>query len=337
MIILFIKVLVYVIVYIVTISNPSVKSLVIQGFLNGKSRDQLALEARISTGKASNIIKDWKNAIGIPDVEELRDFSVTVRKSGISIDECVQGYRMVQLMKSLGIADDEDEDGTVNVINNNNRSSSNNRIGNYNEFSSFVQEIYMNCKKFGIKPGIIFSWIKDLFDCYSPTNIPYPSFIDGQKMEKGKDTDTKSKISDRNMPIPFFVVTDSITKPDFEDPLNHNSNIIINNTSARFNTKQQNDPLVHKVPFISQISHFIAQKKKQCIGLENYKKEIEKDIKTAESKRNEIQFDLEALKQENNYVMHYIDWYYDLKKELLERYSIGINDFERFTSVIKRF
>ncbi len=116
-------------------------------------------------------------------------------------------------------------------------------------------------------------------------------------MEKGEETDTKYT-SDRNISIPSLIVTESRTKSNFEVPLNHNSNIIINNSSSRFNTKHQSDPLVHKVPFFSQISDYVAQKKKQGMDLEKYKKEIEKDVKTVESKRNEIQFDLEVLKQE---------------------------------------
>jgi hypothetical protein len=39
-------------------SNLSLTSLVIQGFLNGKSRDQIAKEVGISTDTTSNIIKD---------------------------------------------------------------------------------------------------------------------------------------------------------------------------------------------------------------------------------------------------------------------------------------
>ena len=35
--------------------------------------------------------------------------------------------------------------------------------------------------------------------------------------------------------------------------------------------------------------------------------------------------------------MQYIDWYYDLKRDLWERYSITIDDFENFTSVINDF
>ena len=130
--------------------------------------------------------------------------------------------------------------------NKNNRTTSNSKIWNYKEVSTFLQEVYMNCKNFGIEPVIVFLWIKDLFNCYLPFDNSSPSL--GQ------------------------------------------------------------------VPFISQISNFITQKKKQCIDLENDKKEIYKDVKIAESKRNEIQFDLEGLKQENNYVMSFMDWYYELKK-----------------------
>ena len=35
--------------------------------------------------------------------------------------------------------------------------------------------------------------------------------------------------------------------------------------------------------------------------------------------------------------MTFIDWFYDLKRELWERYSIKIDDFEKFTSVINDF
>lgn len=62
-------------------------SLAIQGYLNGKSRDQIAKEIGISTGSVSNILRDWKYKIGIPVAEELRDFAVIVKKSGMSIEQ----------------------------------------------------------------------------------------------------------------------------------------------------------------------------------------------------------------------------------------------------------
>lgn len=61
-------------------SNQSIRSLVIQGYLNGKPRDQIALDAGISAGTALGIIKDWISRTGIPNVEELRDFAVILKK-----------------------------------------------------------------------------------------------------------------------------------------------------------------------------------------------------------------------------------------------------------------
>ena len=75
----------------------------IQGYLNGKTRDSISKEIGISTGGVSNTIKEWKREIRAPEIEALRDFAITVKKSGLSIAQCAQGYRMTKLMKGLGI------------------------------------------------------------------------------------------------------------------------------------------------------------------------------------------------------------------------------------------
>ncbi len=89
--------------------------------------------------------------MGIPNVGELRDFSITVNKSDISVGQCAQGYRMVQLMKNLGVADEDDD-----VID----GGSDGRR-NYIEFSTFVLKIYLNCKNLGILQALIPSRNKD--------------------------------------------------------------------------------------------------------------------------------------------------------------------------------
>ena len=54
-------------------------------------------------------------------------------------------------MKNLGINYDGDGDG---------------KDAN-EEFTTFVKDIYMNCKNFGVNPETLSAWVKDLFDCYS--------------------------------------------------------------------------------------------------------------------------------------------------------------------------
>ena len=122
----------------------------IQGYLNGKTRDQIALDAGISAGMASSIIKDWKKRIGAPNIEEVRDFSITVRKYGMSVNQCAQGFRTLQLLKSLDIGEDNDRgDGDDDT----------------NEITSFIEAIRMHCKNLGVTPAIALLWIKDLLDC----------------------------------------------------------------------------------------------------------------------------------------------------------------------------
>ena len=89
------------------LNSSSAKPLVIQAYLNGKSRDQISKETGICTGKTSNIITDWKKGIRIPNIDELREFAVTVKKSGMTMAQCARGYRMAQLMDSLGLSDDD--------------------------------------------------------------------------------------------------------------------------------------------------------------------------------------------------------------------------------------
>ena len=135
-------------------------SLVIQGYLNGKSMDQIASETNVSKGKVHYLINNWKGEIGTPDIDTLREFSIKVRKSEISIGQCAQGFRMIGILKRLDIHEGDD-DGIDNKYE-----------GNYDEFASFIEDIYKNCKRQGLAPSTVPAWIKDLFDFYgtSPNN-----------------------------------------------------------------------------------------------------------------------------------------------------------------------
>jgi hypothetical protein len=153
----------------VTIPALPPKTLVIQGYLNGKTRDSISKEIGISTGGVSNTIREWKRGIKVPEIEALRDFTITIKKSGLSIQQCAQGYRMAQLMKGLGIDDEDwDADGYTTGSNSSSNGISNdiNIEGKRMDFPSFVKEIYSNCKNLDITPTIISSWIKDMLDFY---------------------------------------------------------------------------------------------------------------------------------------------------------------------------
>ena len=138
-----------------------VKDQVIAAYLNGKSRDQIARECSVSGGTVSAIIKEWKKRIKVQDLGEIRDLLVLIRKSEMTVEQCSIGFRVYNRLKSIGI-EDREEDDKEKEESIDNLNFENNK---YYELLSFLKEIYFICKKFGIKPSILFTWIEDLFEC----------------------------------------------------------------------------------------------------------------------------------------------------------------------------
>ncbi|WP_458719520.1 helix-turn-helix domain-containing protein [Candidatus Nitrosocosmicus sp. R] len=181
--------------------------IVIQKYLNGKTLDQIVKETNLSKGTVYNLVKRWKDKLGSIGIEEIREFATVVSKSGMTIQQCAQGFRIVQILKELGINDEfEDGDdfapeqdllecirnGTTNweIGKNDNdplrspshglterRGRRNKDAFTKNNFHHFIEDIYNNSKKYNIKPSDFIGFIKDLLDffhsleCGSPFSI----------------------------------------------------------------------------------------------------------------------------------------------------------------------
>jgi hypothetical protein len=53
------------------------KSLVIQEWLNGEQRDKIAGDNGLGAGSVTNIVNEWRAALGSPTADALRDLAVT--------------------------------------------------------------------------------------------------------------------------------------------------------------------------------------------------------------------------------------------------------------------
>lgn len=157
--------------------------------------NEIVWEILLSKGTVNNIIQDWRSNIVGTNIEEIRAFTSEVRKSGITIEECAQGFRIVQLLKKFDIHDEFDvsvneEDGYEDLdldadksnflINHNPSAQHINEITNphdngnkkstkieNNKIIYFLDLIYKNCKKLGITPNIMIGWIEDLLSSFS--------------------------------------------------------------------------------------------------------------------------------------------------------------------------
>ncbi len=288
-------------------SVQSIKSQVIQGYLNGKTRDQIATDVGISGGKVSGIIKDWAAEMGKPNVESMRDFATILNKSGISPKQYAEGLRIVQLLKNLGIKGETDCYGG----NGNNDSDPN------KEIILFIEEIYQSCKRLGISPSIVPAWIRDLLDFYGHGY--------GYGYGYGHNNNNRNSLASINDWYGQDIHVESEEycyqqSPDTTKP------------------NKQNPPLDDGVIFISQIPHYIAQKKKEYGMLKADKQDLIKEIGTLDYKKDKAEQNLEQLHQKEKFALSHINLFSKLKKELWVNYEIKIEeDIQSFAQLINDF
>ncbi len=83
-----------------------IKSAVIDAWISGNTRDNIASQFNISTGSVSNIKEEWQNRIGVFDGNNLRKLGLALKKAGMSPIQCVKGLRINNIINQLGIDDD---------------------------------------------------------------------------------------------------------------------------------------------------------------------------------------------------------------------------------------
>ena len=95
--------------------------------------NQIVKETGISKRKVQYLINDWKQKIGTSSIDEITDFATLVKKSDVSIEQYTQGFRMINILKKIGIgnmdiAGEDGEDGDED----------DSHANKYKEFSSFI-------------------------------------------------------------------------------------------------------------------------------------------------------------------------------------------------------
>lgn len=117
---------------------------IIEHHVLGYARDDIATMLRVSTGSVSNIVGRWRKRNEIPDVDEIRQFMRTIRKTKLTLKQCSEGFRMFQLMNRFSTEGNENTDF------------------DQNNFTTFVEELYDVCIKHQLLPNMIISWFRDL-------------------------------------------------------------------------------------------------------------------------------------------------------------------------------
>ena len=93
------------------------KDEVIRLYLQGETRNDIARTCRLGEGTVSTIEDEQMHSLGIPDVQSLRDLAVNLKRWGIYAAQCAQGFRILNIMKKLGVNQNQVESFMIEVMN----------------------------------------------------------------------------------------------------------------------------------------------------------------------------------------------------------------------------
>ena len=304
------------------------KSQVIEGYLTGKTRKEIAIQNNTSTGNVSHIRRDFEKKVGESAVDETIEFARMVRKSGITMTQCLEGFRMHMLMDKLGITADDD-------------SNDKNK-----EFQDFVNEIYFPCKGIGIHPTWIFKWIKDLLnlsgklknirpldsiyiDC-SSTKQDTNSFEDSLEIDDEQNT-KRSKLEDDNQ-LPLINCNSAVDAALLgTDKTGHPLQI---SYSQPPNSSQSN---THGL-LLSDIVTLISQVQNRGKAICNYQHKLKNETIKMENTFTKVKDSLQKTKIRNQKILHFEGWFYRAKEVLLELHGIRIETvLPKFIKAISEF
>ena len=156
--------------------SDSTKRAVIEEYLRGKSRDEIARDLRLGTGTVSKIISEWMVGLNQPIADELRELAVGLRKLGISASRYAEGARIASYLLNLGVNDEE--------------------------FHQFISEIYDRCKKMALRPDNVACLLRKLLDLSESIPLAqFPEYIELQKTQIRKSQEELEKLKQQTIDV----------------------------------------------------------------------------------------------------------------------------------------
>jgi hypothetical protein len=306
------------------------KSQVIIDYFNGKTRDEIATQNNTSTGNVSHILRNFEVKVGKLSVDETIEFARMVRKSGINMAKCLEGYRMYMLMDKLGLHTFDEN------------------IDRNKEFQDFVNEIYYPCKEVGIQPTWIFKWIKDLLNlCVKLKKIGPQDFISNNN----SSTQDYANSFDNFIGASHERLTEKTQFEGDDDQMpliNCNS---VKDAPISGTIEGEGRPFRPPNSKSSILSHFCAQEL-LLSDIINYISEAQNNVKKISAYHNnlknelikmkdnyiKLEHNLKKVKIEHEKILHFVSWYYRAKDLLWKSYNIRLEtDLPKFIKVMNDF
>lgn len=148
----------------------SLKSLVIQQWLEGVRRDTIAANTGVSAGAVTNIISEWRAAVGSANADELRELGTSLRRVGITPGQCAHGFRVAMNMRKLGVTE--------------------------NNFESFIVDVYNRCKDERLSSEEFAELLKDMVEFSKADAVPLSEISEHIRQKGDEKNRLKGEIRD---------------------------------------------------------------------------------------------------------------------------------------------
>jgi hypothetical protein len=95
--------------------DSQVKKHVINQWLSGDSRDQIAAHNHIGAGTVSNIVNEWKDGIEGSEYDSVRELAVYSKREGFGLSRIASSFRLSNYVQKLGANQDQIETFIANL------------------------------------------------------------------------------------------------------------------------------------------------------------------------------------------------------------------------------
>jgi transposase len=144
--------------------TPEQKLSVIEDWLNGETREDIARKNNIGSGTVYNIVHEWRNSIGIEKAEVLRELAEKLKKNGLTVSDSAKGFRIVTIFKKYGLKEEDEAADRVTY---------------------FLKEIYLKCQEVNLSVQKVCMYIYDIINFSSEISISQiPQFLKEKKRKK---------------------------------------------------------------------------------------------------------------------------------------------------------
>ena len=283
------------------------KSLVIQEWLNGEQRDKIAGDNGLGAGSVTNIVNEWREALGAPTADALRDLAVTLKRGGITAAQCALGFRIATLMLRIGVKEES--------------------------FESFILDVYNRCKDVGLSPQTIAFHMADLLE-FSKT-VPLSKIPDYIKEKTNERIKLEDKIEDLEVLIENFQdeASDAISRSDkaLQDE-KMTSSELKSYTNLREELTKYGIPIDYTSKFAKVVYNIrdygydagrVIKEFSELESLKTYRQHLQQDLQSLENKLTELNRVCGTLELRANMHSQFLEKY-----DRLENMGFGLKELD---------